>query len=192
MGQSGSTVNQSKSRWSDFRPVDWFALVYLIWLSAALLLSPRRPFDWWEYIAAHVVAALLLILACMNRDRLHPIPRFMYDWFPVWAIPLVFEELRHLIQLVVPHWFDPFFLKADIWLFGVFPFCFEYPRGRNTTTGPASALADTEHLVNLQCVKGRPTQVERKVTIIGAIPAFVYGQLTGDSHSIRSRLCTAR
>ncbi|MBN1424496.1 phosphatase PAP2 family protein [Candidatus Fermentibacteria bacterium] len=106
------------------RPMDWIAAGYLLWLTVAILLSPRRPEEWRQLVALNLVGGTLILAAAWNRHRLMRPLRLTYDWYPVWGIAFVFEEMRNLMHLVVTKWYDEFFLSIDVRFFGGFPSCF--------------------------------------------------------------------
>ncbi len=106
------------------RPMDWITVGYLMWLTGVILVSPRRPPEWRELVALNVSASALILAASRHRDRLMRPLRITYDWYPAWGIAFVFEELRNLMHLLVPRWFDEFFLSIDVRLFRGFPSSF--------------------------------------------------------------------
>lgn len=115
---AGSSASTGRPR---PRPMDWITVGYLIWLAAAMLLSPRRPHEWRQLVALNVAASALILAASRHRDRLIRPFRLAYDWYPIWGIVYVFEEMRNLMHLIVPRWYDEFFLSIDVRFFRGFP-----------------------------------------------------------------------
>ena len=106
------------------RPMDWITAAYLIGLAVAMLLSPRRPPEWRQLVALNVGGTALILAAASYRHRLLRPLRLVYDWYPVWGIAYVFEEMRNLMHLLVPRWYDQFFLSIDVRFFRGFPSSF--------------------------------------------------------------------
>lgn len=103
------------------RPIDWITVGYFLWLSLAIVCGANRPSSWPIYILAHGGLCGILIRASRQRERLSSPARIIFDWYPIWGIAFVFLELHPLFQIVVPRWFDEFFLSVDVAMFGVFP-----------------------------------------------------------------------
>jgi membrane-associated phospholipid phosphatase len=74
------------------------------------------------YIAAHQCVALgILLVACSAHRGPHVLWRFVRHWYPLPLYIGFFEELRGLVHLVFPGWFDAGLLRFDFWLCGVQP-----------------------------------------------------------------------
>lgn len=111
-GISGSTK---------LRAIDWITVAYFVWLTAAIVCGKSRPALWPLYVVAHGALSTVIIVAAKRRKRLSRTARLIFDWYPIWGIAFVFLELHPLFQIVVPRWFDEFFLSVDVAMFGVFP-----------------------------------------------------------------------
>ncbi len=116
-------MTQTEER-TRLRPLDWITVGYFVWLSLAILFGRNRPTGWLIYLIAHGVLCILILLAGRRRNRLPRTLRIIYDWYPYWGAGLLYAELRPMIQLLVPHWFDEFFLSIDVRAWGGFPCAF--------------------------------------------------------------------
>lgn len=103
------------------RPMDRITVAYLIWVILAAILGNNRPVTWVWFVAMNAAGILLIVSASWNRERLSPLLRIIYDWYPVWGIGIVFEMLHGHIQVLTDRWYDPVFLAADVKLFGTIP-----------------------------------------------------------------------
>jgi len=101
---------------------EWVTLSYLTVLNMLLMVFFRSIPHPHRYVAAHQCIALgLLLVACSAHRRPRALWRFVRHWYPLPLYVGFFEELRGLVHLVFPGWFDRTLLRFDSWLCGAQP-----------------------------------------------------------------------
>jgi membrane-associated phospholipid phosphatase len=101
---------------------EWVTLSYLTILNALIMIFFRSIPHPQRYIAAHQCVALgILLVACSACWRPRAVWRFVRCWYPLPLYIGFFEELRGLVHLVFPGWFDASLLRFDFWLCGAQP-----------------------------------------------------------------------
>jgi membrane-associated phospholipid phosphatase len=90
-------------------------LSYLTILNVLIMIFFRSIPHPQRYIAAHQCVALGILLVVGNR-RPRAVCRFVRCWYPLPLYIGFFEELRGLVHLVFPGWFDASLLRFDFWL----------------------------------------------------------------------------
>jgi membrane-associated phospholipid phosphatase len=101
---------------------EWVTLSYLTTLNVVIMVFFRSIPHPQSYIAAHQCVALgiLLVVGC-GYQRPLGLWRFVRHWYPLPLYVGLFEELRGLVHLVFPGWFDAGLLRFDFWLCGAQP-----------------------------------------------------------------------
>jgi membrane-associated phospholipid phosphatase len=110
---------------------EWIALFYLALSGALMVIFHQNIPHPALHIAAHfgVFAAILLIVNVadrfsrgeLSRARFAPTLRWFRDWYPQLVFLFCFEELRILVQMIVPVWRDSVLIAFDHRLTGVYP-----------------------------------------------------------------------
>jgi len=101
---------------------EWVTLSYLTVLNLLIMAFFRSIPHPQVYIAARQCEALgILLLACSVNRRPRPLWRFLRHWYPLPLYVGFFEELRGLVHLIFPGWFDASLLRFDFWLCGAQP-----------------------------------------------------------------------
>ncbi|MGH9775167.1 MAG: phosphatase PAP2 family protein [Candidatus Acidiferrales bacterium] len=101
---------------------EWITLGYLTFLSTLILIFHRHVAHPARYILIHAaILAAMFVLARSARICAHPAIRFARSWYPLPLYIFCFEELRSLVHIVFPGWFDPLLVALDYSLFGQHP-----------------------------------------------------------------------
>jgi len=85
------------------------------------LIYERHAFETYRtYIVLHLVVLLLILFfsAFSGRGRWW---RFAHNWYPTLVFVAAFEETARLSLVFVPHWQDPFILRAEAAIFATLP-----------------------------------------------------------------------
>src|SRR5262245_42490131 len=87
------------------RPVEAATLIYLT-LTAGIFLVFRRNLPAWGYhVAAHMAAAaLVFLLAWVQRTRTRGVLRFVRLWSPLLIFIGCFEEIERVVHVLFPGW----------------------------------------------------------------------------------------
>lgn len=97
-------------------------LSYLTFLNLLIVIFhcnlPQAPI----FFLGHLALAIAVIaLAGAARDSSHQLLFFLRHWYPLALFLFFFEELRYLVHLVFPGWFDHWLIRFDYALFGMHP-----------------------------------------------------------------------
>jgi len=105
-----------------FLPVDIIVMSFLTGLTILILVLHQKVPSPGIYVVKHAVmiGLYLFFIELYNRNRTQwtAIPRFFY---PVLLVPVLYAGFRPLINILVPHELDTFFLNIDKALFGIQP-----------------------------------------------------------------------
>ncbi len=102
--------------WQATNFVDRLYLLYLVALSAVILVFHQRLPEWPEYLLLHAVGFAAIVLLALGARRWR-IVEFLHDWYPVLAFIVCFEEVARLSLLVVWNWRDGYILGFEERLF---------------------------------------------------------------------------
>jgi membrane-associated phospholipid phosphatase len=131
-GIAGGLQSEWAVAWAACGAFEWVALGYL-GLSSALLVifagNLAHPLRW---LATQAVVAGLILALCRVEANLVPDQdsgltfrqkfwHFWRHWYPHLFFLFCFEELGHLVHLVLPGWQDAKLMAFDYWLTGVHP-----------------------------------------------------------------------
>jgi len=105
-----------------FFPVDIATFLYLLILSFLVLIFKKNNPFWGFYIIFNFSVILIIILLIrFFGDESKRWQRFFRHWYPVFLFTILYEQTRHLINIIFEGWFDPFINLFELKLFGVYP-----------------------------------------------------------------------
>ena len=113
-------------------PFEWIALGYFALSSILIAIFADNLLHPVQLLATRVCVVALIVLLCRGVKILIPddanpqtfTPKFWHfwrHWYPHLFFLFCFEELAHLVHLVVPTWQDAKLIAFDYWLTGVHP-----------------------------------------------------------------------
>ena len=102
--------------------VDKATLIYMAALSLVILIFHANLPNWATYIGFNlgIFVAVVFIANTLN----HKGDRWMFfirHWYPLIFFILLYEETRHLVHLIFPHFFDPLINQLELAVFSVYP-----------------------------------------------------------------------
>lgn len=109
---------------------EWVALGYLAVSSAFVLIFAQNAVCPVAILAVQSLVAAMVLALCLLESRSAKIAcpaavrklwHFSRHWYPHLFFLFCFEELGHLVHLVVPGWRDATLVTFDYWLTGVHP-----------------------------------------------------------------------
>lgn len=103
-------------------PVDLATWGYLTGLSLIIIIFRKNQADWrWYLLFNFLVAVLIFLIVRFFEDKPKSWPAFFRHWYPVFLLPILYEQTRYLIHLIFDHWFDPWINSVEFKLFGTCP-----------------------------------------------------------------------
>jgi membrane-associated phospholipid phosphatase len=108
--------------WRACGAFEWVTFAYLAWVNVVLLAFHRNVAHAAMYIVVHVWLCLGII--CLSWAAAHsknPVLRFARSWYPLPLYIGFFEELRGLVHMIFPAWFDRWLIQFDYGFAGVNP-----------------------------------------------------------------------
>lgn len=106
----------------NFKPVDFITIGYFVVLSTAILSFHEKVSGWYLYILVHLIYIfLIVILAWQDNKVLGEKIKFLHDWYPMFSLPFIYEELGNFVHLVFPGWLDFMINNIEKAIFGVYP-----------------------------------------------------------------------
>ena len=107
---------------ANFSPFEWVTCAYLAWMETILILFHQDVLHVLRYMAIHLAigscVALLVWRAAVSRNS---VLHFARHWYPLPLYIFFFEELRGLVHIIFPGWFDRWLIQFDFALTGVTP-----------------------------------------------------------------------
>jgi membrane-associated phospholipid phosphatase len=108
--------------WRACGAFEWVTAAYLAWLNAVLLVFHRNVAHAAMYTVVHVWLCLgIICLAWAAAHSKNPVLRFARSWYPLPLYIGFFEELRGLVHMIFPGWFDRWLIEFDYGFAGVDP-----------------------------------------------------------------------
>lgn len=105
-----------------FYPVEWATIIYLVVFSFLIVLFSNNQPDWPYYILFNLlVFVVVLLIARYLSDDQNKWMRFFRHWYPMALFMLLYEEIRHLVHIIYPGWFDGWINQVELKLFGEYP-----------------------------------------------------------------------
>lgn len=109
--------------WRTLGAFEWVTFAYLAWVNLALIIFHRNVMHAGMYIVAHIWLCLGII--CISWAAGHsknPVLQFVRSWYPLPLYIGFFEELRGLVHMIFPGWFDRWLIQFDYGFAGVHPY----------------------------------------------------------------------
>lgn len=109
--------------WRSCGAFEWITFAYLAWINLALIVFHRNVAHAAVYMVAH--AWLCLGIICLGWSAAHSqnsVVRFVRSWYPLPLYIIFFEELRGLVHMIFPGWFDHWLVQFDYGFAGVHPY----------------------------------------------------------------------
>jgi len=95
--------------------VDWVTIVYLVLLSFLILVFYKNQPDWPYYILFNLlIFVLILLIARFFSDQKNKWKRFFRHWYPMVLFTVLYEEIRHLVHIIFPGWFDGWINQVEL------------------------------------------------------------------------------
>ncbi len=105
-----------------FYAVDWATIIYLTILSFLIVLFSNKQPDWPYYILFNLfILIIILLIARYLSDEKNKWKRFFRHWYPMALFTFLYEEIRHLVHIIFPGWFDGWINHVELKLFGEYP-----------------------------------------------------------------------
>jgi len=102
--------------------VDWATIIYLAILSFLIVLFSNNQPDWPYYILFNIfIFIIILLIARYLSDEKNKWKRFFRHWYPMALFTFLYEEIRHLVHIIFPGWFDGWINHLELKLFGEYP-----------------------------------------------------------------------
>lgn len=103
-------------------PVDWATIIYLLVLSLIIIFFRHNQPNWPYYLIFNflIILLILLIVRFLSLPQ-NRIVRFIRHWYPVFLFTFLYEEIRYLIHLVFPYFFDHWVNNLELALLGNYP-----------------------------------------------------------------------
>jgi len=109
--------------WRACGAFEWVTFAYLAWVNVALLAFHRNVAHAAMYLVVHVWLCLgIICLAWAAAHSKNPVLRFIRSWYPLPLYIGFFEELRGLVHMFFPAWFDRWLIQFDYGFAGVHPY----------------------------------------------------------------------
>ena len=121
--EAGTVPGGLTEIWRACGAFEWVTFAYLAWLNVALIIFHRHVAHAAMYIVVHLW--LCLGIVCLSWAAAHsknPVLRFVRAWYPLPLYIGFFEELRGLVHLFFPAWFDRWLIQFDYGFAGVHPY----------------------------------------------------------------------
>lgn len=101
---------------------EWVTFAYLAWLNGMVLAFHRNlPHAGLFFVAHFWVLLAIVSLAWAAAHSRSQVVRFARNWYPLPLYIGFFEELRGLVHIIFPGWFDHWLIAFDFNLAGVHP-----------------------------------------------------------------------
>jgi membrane-associated phospholipid phosphatase len=121
--------------WHACGAFEWVALGYLAISSVLISTFARNLAHPWRMITLQAFVAIVILSLCRTETivragesvslesatRTQKFWHFWRHWYPHLFFLFCFEELAHLVHLIIPTWQDARLIAADFWLTGVHP-----------------------------------------------------------------------
>jgi membrane-associated phospholipid phosphatase len=108
--------------YASFGPFEWVTFIYLGWIEIILFLFHRQIAHAPRAIAVHLgITFGIAFLAWRASVSQKPLSQFLRHWYPLPLYIFFFEELRSLVHVIFPGWFDRWLIQFDFNLAGVHP-----------------------------------------------------------------------
>lgn len=105
-----------------FYTVDWVTIIYLAVLSFLIILFSKNQPYWLYYILFNLlIFVLILLIARYLSDEKNRWKRFFRHWYPMVLFTILYEEIRYLVHIIFPGWFDGWINQVELELFGEYP-----------------------------------------------------------------------
>ncbi|MBL7958979.1 phosphatase PAP2 family protein [bacterium] len=113
-------------------PNDWAFLIYIFVVGLVVLIFHSNLPDWPWYIAAQasIVVITLMIIRFFHQSSINVL-QMLRHWYPIFSFTFLYMQAGLLNQLVFQGYVDDFFLRIDLWIFGVNPNIWLYDRVNN-------------------------------------------------------------
>jgi membrane-associated phospholipid phosphatase len=109
--------------WRACGAFEWVTFAYLAWVNLALIVFHRNVAHAAMYMVAHVWLCLgIICLAWAAAHSKNSAVRFVRSWYPLPLYIIFFEELRGLVHMIFPGWFDHWLIQFDYGFAGVHPY----------------------------------------------------------------------
>ena len=104
-----------------FNPLDWITMAYFGITGIVLAIGAGRIPGGFSLLLLHagVVAGIALLGFLPRRGNI--LVQFFRDTYPLWALPLLYQEVGILNQAIWSGSFDPIVIRWELWLFGLHP-----------------------------------------------------------------------
>lgn len=118
-----SSIKRSVNRiFHPANPIDWAFLIYLFIVTVIILLFPTHIPNWKTLLIQQsflLIFALFTLRFCANnRYRFF---RILHHWYPVFLFTYFYMTSGELNQVFFQGYWDEFFQKIDLWIFGQHP-----------------------------------------------------------------------
>jgi membrane-associated phospholipid phosphatase len=101
---------------------EWATFAYLAWLNVLLALFGHNIAHARQYFTIHCLLPLGIAGAAWAAAHSNnSVLRFARDWYPLSLYIFFFEELRVLVHIIFPGWFDHWLIQFDYGFAGVHP-----------------------------------------------------------------------
>ncbi len=104
------------------RTVDRATIIYLAVLSFLILLFSKNQPNWPYYILFNLlVFVFILSVARYLSDETNKWKRFLRHWYPMALFTFFYQEIRYLVHIIFPGWFDGWINQVELKFFGEYP-----------------------------------------------------------------------
>jgi membrane-associated phospholipid phosphatase len=116
-----SNLNNQKSK-IHFYTIDRATIIYLAILSFLIILFSNNQPHWPYYILYNILfVVIILLIVRYLSDEKDLWKRFFRHWYPMVLFTFLYEEIRHLVHIIFPGWFDTWINQVELKLFGEYP-----------------------------------------------------------------------
>jgi membrane-associated phospholipid phosphatase len=103
------------------RPVDMATLLYLLCITAMIILFHDRIDGWGWIVVKHCAAALVILLLIRAAEDRYDWLGVLRHWYPLLVFFPLFAEMNQLVNMFFPFWANSWLINLDRALFGVHP-----------------------------------------------------------------------
>jgi membrane-associated phospholipid phosphatase len=102
-------------------PVDRATMIYLLSLSLIILFFRHYQPNWLYYLIFNFSMIALILLIAKFLSFPNRIAGFFRHWYPVILFTFLYEEMRYLVHLIFPGFFDLWINHLELALLGSYP-----------------------------------------------------------------------
>ena len=108
--------------WNRLKLFDRNLIIYFSLLSLVILIFHQNISQWFGRFLLHLlmIAAIFIIIPWLNQ-KVHPVVRFIRNWYIVFAFPFLYWDVGPLLHAVFPGEFDHLIIHIDHLIFGTLP-----------------------------------------------------------------------